>query len=179
MTAKLPWTERRFDFDFPVEIYPDVIERLRGTPARVAAKVHGLSRDVLTRREREGTWSIQENIGHLLDLEPLGLFRLDEYLAGATTLSPADMTNKKTNEARHNERNIEELLGEFRRERSQFAARLDALAEADFARTALHPRLKQPMRQVDWLAFIAAHDDYHLARMTELLQRYGVSASPA
>jgi uncharacterized damage-inducible protein DinB len=177
MSAKLPWTQRRFTFDFPVEIYPDVIERLRGLVPRIEDKVRGLSRDVLTRREKEGTWSIQENIGHLLDLEPLGFRRLDEYLSGTTTLSAADMNNKKTDEARHNERAIDELLDELRSDRARFVARLDALSDADFVRTAIHPRLAQPMRMVDWLAFIAAHDDYHLTRMTELLRMFGGTAS--
>jgi len=179
MNPKLPWTQRRFTFDFPVEIYPDVIERLRGVPARIEVKIRGLSRDALTRREKEGTWSIQENIGHLSDLEPLGFKRLDEFLSGAQSLSAADMTNKQTNEARHNDRMIQEVFDEFRRERARFIARLDTLADTDFARTAMHPRLKQSMRMVDWLAFVAAHDDYHLTRMTELLKVFGASASPA
>lgn len=176
MAAILPWTQRTFAFDFSVEIYPDVVERLRGVPPRVAAKVRAASPGVLTRREREGTWSIQENIGHLLDLEPLGFSRLDEYLGGAERLSPADMTNKTTHEGQHNDRAIDELLAEFAEERGRFVARLDGLSPADFARTAIHPRLKMPMRMVDWLSFVAAHDDYHLARMTELLRMFGCAA---
>lgn len=176
MAAILQWNQRTFRFDFPVEIYSDVIERLRGAPPRVVAKVRAASPEVLTRREREGTWSIQENIGHLLDLEPLGFSRLDEYLRGAERLSPADMTNKATHEARHHDRAIDELLDEFAGERGRFVARLDSLAPADFARTAIHPRLKMPMRMVDWLSFVAAHDDYHLTRMTELLRMFGCAA---
>lgn len=176
MGALLPWTQRTFRFDFPVEIYPDVIERIRGVPPRIAAKVRASSPGVLMRREREGTWSIQENIGHLLDLEPLGFSRLDEYLSGAERLSPADMTNKATHEARHNDREIDELLAELTEERSRFVARMDSLSPADFALTAIHPRLKVPMRMVDWLWFVAAHDDYHLARMTELLRLFGCAA---
>ena len=34
MPTPWPWFERKFDFGFPVEKYPDIIERLRGTPAR-------------------------------------------------------------------------------------------------------------------------------------------------
>jgi hypothetical protein len=29
------WFERKFEFSFPVELYPNVMARLRGTPARV------------------------------------------------------------------------------------------------------------------------------------------------
>src|SRR5438552_16460106 len=43
-------------------------------------------------RPHDGTgWSIEENIGHLLDFEWLVLARIDEILAGASVLTPADM----------------------------------------------------------------------------------------
>jgi len=59
MAAKVPWFERRFNFDFPVGCYPDLIDRLRGTPARLEEKLRVLSPDVLTRRERATTWSVR------------------------------------------------------------------------------------------------------------------------
>jgi hypothetical protein len=169
--AKLPWTERRFNFDFPVLLYPDVIERVRGTPARAEDRVRGLTPETLTRQEGGG-WSIQENIGHLLDLEPMDAGRLDDYLSGVPTLRAADMSNRRTHEAAHNGRPVAAILAEFRAGREALAGRLESLGDADFARTALHPRLKVPMRLVDWLTFVAAHDDYHLARVSELIRRY-------
>src|SRR6478736_1312979 len=35
----LPWTDRHFTFNLPEEMFPVVIERLRGTPARIEDKV--------------------------------------------------------------------------------------------------------------------------------------------
>jgi len=32
---RIKWTDRRFNFDFPAGIYPEMIERIRGTPARL------------------------------------------------------------------------------------------------------------------------------------------------
>ncbi len=174
MPILIPWTQRTFNFDFPVEIYPDILERLRGLPPRIEAKVRATPPNLLTRREREGTWSIQENIGHLLDLEPLGFTRLREFLSAVETLSPADMTNTKTHEAHHNDRPIADVLTELTQDRHLFLAQLDALTSTDFARTTIHPRLKTPMRMVDWLSFVAAHDDYHLARMTDLMALFNV-----
>ena len=169
MSAKLPWVERRWKFDFPVELYPDILERLRGTPARVEEAARGLPAGTLTRRETEGTWSIQENVGHLIDVGALWLGRLEDFLAGAATLRPADMTNRKTHEAHHNDRPIAELLAGFRAERRQLIERLDGLEDSAFARTAQHPRLDTPMRLVDLCLFAADHDDYHLARIRELV----------
>jgi len=172
VAAKLPWFERRFSFDFPVTVYPDVIERIRGTPARVEDRVKNLSRDTLTRRDGD-TWSILENVGHLLDFEPLDAGRLDDYLNGLSSLRAADLTNRRTHEAGHNDTAPATVLAEFRAGREELVARLESLGEAEFARTALHPRLQVPMRLVDWLTFVAAHDDYHLARIAELIRLFG------
>ena len=101
-----PWIERTFNFDFPASKFPDLLERVRGTPVRVEALVKGLSHDVLTRSPGSG-WSIQENVGHLIDLGYLALQRVGEILTGKDVLVAADMTNRKTNEANHNARNME------------------------------------------------------------------------
>lgn len=163
----LRWTDRRFTFDLPEALFPVVIERLRGTPARIEDKVRALPPELLTRRH-EGTWSLQEHIGHLLDLDELHTGRLDDFLSGAAVLRAADMGNQKTWEAGHNERPIDELLRGFRSERERFVARLDAWDPHLVSRTAVHPRLNQPMRVLDMAFFTAEHDDHHLARMTEL-----------
>ena len=172
MPARILWAQRRFPFDFPVDVYPELMERLRGTPARVEDRLRSFPADILTRRDGEA-WSIQENAGHLVDTEELFQGRLDDFDAGAATLRGADMTNQKTFDARHNDRPIDAIFQDLRRERSAIIARLERLAPDQFARTAQHPRLQKPMRLVDMLFFHAEHDDYHLARMTELGRMFG------
>jgi uncharacterized damage-inducible protein DinB len=124
-------------------MYPSIVERASGAPARLEARVASLAREILIRREGE-SWSIQENAGHLLELEPLWMGRLDDFVAGVEILRPADLQNRKTHEANHNAKPIEELLASFRAARSEFVRRLDALDEAFIVQTALHPRLKTP-----------------------------------
>jgi uncharacterized damage-inducible protein DinB len=170
MPARLPWVQRTFTFDFHVDTYPDVIARFRGTPARLEEAVRGIPPSTLTRSD--GGWSIKQNIGHLLDLEPLWDGRLDDFLSGKPVLRAADITNQATNRAGHNETDIIDLLAAFRAHRQRQAARLDELAPADFARTAEHPRLKIPMRLVDAVTFVCCHDDYHLARIDELRRAF-------
>jgi hypothetical protein len=65
------------------------------------------------------------------------------------------------------------VLGEFRAQRALFLARVEGYGAALLARSAHHPRLNRPMRLVDMLYFQAEHDDYHLARITELIRRFG------
>jgi uncharacterized damage-inducible protein DinB len=169
------WMDRTFEFKTPPEQLPVVLERLRGTPARVEEKIRALSPAVLTRRDGDA-WSIQEHLGHLLDLDALHLARVDDFLAGAETLRAADMQNRKTHEADHNRREAKHLAQDFRRERRRFVERLEGIESDYLARTALHPRLGQPMRIVDMAWFVAEHDDHHLARMTELVRTFAGGA---
>jgi hypothetical protein len=122
---------------------------------------------VLTHKP-DGRWSIQEHAGHLLDLEPLGEQRLDDFENGVAVLRAADLENRRTHEARHNDRNINELTADFRRARTSILRRLEKMSRDELARTALHPRLKQPMSVVDWCFFVAEHDDHHLNTIAEL-----------
>ncbi|HYY57003.1 MAG TPA: DinB family protein, partial [Pyrinomonadaceae bacterium] len=89
MIRTIAWFEREFSFDLPVWMYPNVMERLRGTPARLEDRVGSLPPELLTRRDGD-KWSIQEHTGHLLDLGPLDIARLDDYTAGSESLRPAD-----------------------------------------------------------------------------------------
>ena len=171
MTDRIKWTDRRFDFTFPAGLYPEMIERLRGTPARLEDRIGFLPAEVLRRRDVE-RWSIQENAGHLLDLESLVMERLDQYLAGATELHAADMSNRKTYEAGHNSVPVAAILSDFRKQRMKIIARLDGLDAEIFGRSAFHPRLAVQMRLVDMIFFQAEHDDYHLARISELARLF-------
>lgn len=170
---RIKWTDRTFNFDFPTGIYPEVIERVRGTPARLEDLLRSVSPELLTCRQ-EDRWSMQENAGHLLDLESLFAQRVDEYEAGAEQLHAADMTNRKTYEADHNTVSVALILGNFREQRLKLAERLDKLPEDAFARRALHPRLNVPMRLVDMLFFQSEHDDFHLARISELKRAFKI-----
>ena len=164
------WFERKFDFTFPVEQHPNLCARLRGTPARLEEIVRGADRDVLVRKPRENDkWSAQEHAGHLLDLEPLWMARVNDYITEASKLTVADLSNRKTCEAQHNQRPIDEILAEFRSARLRLVSRVETIDPAIFARAILHPRLKTPMRLVDHLYFAAEHDDHHLAHIWGLI----------
>lgn len=163
-----PWFERTFDFTFAVEQHPNLCTRLRGTPARLEEIVRGVPRDVLILKPSD-KWSAQEHAGHLVDLEPLWAARVDDFVAGGATLTAADLRNRKTEEANHNTRDVGEILDEFRAARRQLLDRISALPCEVFARTMLHPRLKQTMRLVDHLFFAAEHDDHHLTVISELV----------
>ena len=167
MTATRRWFDRKFELGLATDLASELLERLRSTPQRLADTVRGLPPEFLTRKP-EGKWSIQENVGHLLDLESLWDQRLDDYDAGAQQLHPADLENRKTHEANHNNRPISDILLEFTSVRGRIVDRLARMSPAELARTGLHPRLQQPMSVVDLCFFVAEHDDHHLQTIEEL-----------
>jgi hypothetical protein len=139
------WFERRFDFSFPAELHPNLCARLRGTPARLEEVLNGRPHHILSRKPQP-KWSAQEH-----------------------QLTPTDLNNRKTDEANHNARPLQQILVEFRAAREKLLKRVDELDPSLFTRAIPHPRLQTPMRLVDHLFFVAEHDDHHLARIWELV----------
>jgi hypothetical protein len=106
MVEMTKWIERKFNFDYPVGLFPCIVERLRGTPARLDEVVQSSPPEILTVRVND-KWSIQENIGHLIEVDALHTGRLDDYRSKAEVLRPADMTNKRTYQADYNSMDID------------------------------------------------------------------------
>lgn len=90
------------------------------------------------------------------------------YDNGAVELHAADLENRRTHEAAHNDRPISDILADFSAARHGIVQRLARMSQSELARTALHPRLRQPMSVVDLCFFVAEHDDHHLRPMDEL-----------
>src|ERR1700712_4062672 len=109
----IKWFDRKFNFSTEQNIFPSIIERLVGTPARLEEKLTSISPDLLNVKP-DNTWSIKENIGHLIDLEPLWQGRFEDIVNGEKELRPTDLANRKTDLANHNAKSLEELLSSFR-----------------------------------------------------------------
>jgi uncharacterized damage-inducible protein DinB len=176
MTERTRWFSRTFAFDLEPWAFPNLVERVRGTPARLEERLRDVETSTLTARVGE-RWSIQENAGHLLDLEALWAERLGDFERGAERLAVADLDNRRTHDANHNATPLASILSAFRSARTALVDRLDGYDEAMVVRSALHPRLQQPMRVLDHVLFVAEHDDHHLAAITALLRELrGASA---
>src|SRR5258708_10104150 len=128
------WFEREFEFSVPLELLPNLCARLRGTPARLEDALRGRSNQTLTAKPQD-QWSGQEHAGHLLDLEPLWLARVEDYVAGRDHLIAADLTNRRTDEANHNARPLEEILSQFRAAQATLLKRAGEVDASMFART--------------------------------------------
>jgi uncharacterized damage-inducible protein DinB len=172
MSHKEDWLTKEFDFDFPATEYQGFLDFLRQTPSRLRALLENLPDQALKRRDGD-SWSIQENAGHFLTVESLFLGRLDDYINDVSVLRPARFEENPTGQAKYNEKDIGVILEEFNQQRAIYMAKLDLLPPEGFGKTALHPRLNEPMRICDMLHFHAEHDRHHLARIEELKQKWG------
>ena len=165
------WFERKFP---PIEdngLLPSIIERLAGTPARIEEIVSNIHSEML-QLKRENKWSIKEEVGHLGDLEPVWLARLDDLMNNVPELTKADLSNQKTHDANHNSSDIGVLTIHFRHQRKDFVDKLRKLTNDQLLNTSLHPRLKTPMRIIDLAYFVAEHDDHHIAAIQEILGKH-------
>ena len=163
------WTERVFTFNIPEGWIYNILERLRGTIPRLQEMSDGLDENKLSSKDG-GKWSIKEHIGHLSDLEDLHIGRLDDFIGRKNPLRAADMANARTEESRHNDRKLEELLLTFNNKRQLLIEKLRALDDVTQSTSSLHPRLKVEVKPVDIAFFTAEHDDHHLASIRELIE---------
>lgn len=167
MVARTPWLDRKFQTGLPLSALPTLLERLRGTPCRVEERLRGLPSAALTVRHGD-SWSIKENVGHLVMVEDLWAGRLDDFEARRPELRAARFESWRVGEASFNEMPVSEICARFRRARRRLVERLEHIEGDVLEVVARHPRLDKPMRVVDLMLFAAEHDDHHLARLTEL-----------
>lgn len=165
---QLKWIERKFNFGYGEEYLPLFVERLRSTLPRIK-ELTGNITDKDASFMPEGKWSIKQHIGHLTDLEELHAGRLYDFLEKKSTLRPADMDNKKTEEADHNKRTLPDLLSDFKNSREKFIRHVLEFSKEELLRKAIHPRLKEEINVIDLLHFVAEHDLFHQVHIFNII----------
>ena len=163
------WFDKKFQFELSQNEYGLVLSKLNENSEKISNLVSSLPVTILTKRVDNG-WSIQENVGHLIDLEELHTGRIDDFIAGKETLRSADLNNKKTDEANHNKENINNLLKKLKSAREDFINRMKNLDNEILNRSSMHPRLNQPMRPIDMAQFVLEHDKHHIETIKELIK---------
>jgi len=168
---KQKWFDKKFEFKYSPADYDLLLNELMKTPEKILQIVSSLPEEILTKKI-DNRWSIKENIGHLIDLEELHDGRIDDFISGKEILRPADLNNRKTDEANHNSKNISQLLIQLKQVRENFLERLSDLDASVRERIAIHPRLNQPMRPIDMAQFVLEHDEHHIQTIKELIASF-------
>lgn len=155
------WFGRTFNFDFGMERYPLLYRQLSEAPALFKQTVAHLPEGLL-RYQPGGKWSISEQVGHLLVLEPIWQERFKNIRRGDAQMCPADLDNRATTEGGFNKMPIQTILERFATARATTLKLLDRFGGADFEHKSTHPRLRLPMRVIDLMLFVSEHDGHHL-----------------
>ncbi|MBT1705514.1 DinB family protein [Chryseosolibacter indicus] len=167
---KIQWSERTFTFKHSEGMLPFFIDRLEGSVVRLERRVSGIRENLLS-ATLEGKWSVKQNIGHLTEVDEVGLKRIDEIINGVSPMSPAVFELKVD----YNTLSISKLLEDFALGRQRVLRALHSLGDTDLNKESMHPRLKVTMTPVDLAFFTAEHDDHHLVRINEIIAA-GVNA---
>lgn len=155
------WFDRKFNFNFGREKFPELLKRMELSVLKFGGIARGQSEEQLNFKPA-GKWSIKEHIGHLWILELLWQKRFLEFKEHQTEMSPADLSNTATDNASFNQYNFKKIAADFRQERKHTIRLLESFNEGDLLNSLYHPRLKQPMRMIDLMYFVAEHDEHHL-----------------
>jgi uncharacterized damage-inducible protein DinB len=167
------WFDRKFDFNFGMEGYDSLYERLQNAPLKYKKEVLDLPEKIL-QLNSEDKWSIKENIGHLLLLEPLWYLRFEEIKEGKPEMSPADLSNTATYESSFNDIALQILIERFTKTRNKTINLLQGLKQEEFSLSSIHPRLRKPMRVIDMMHFVAEHDDHHLHTIRTIIKNHSI-----
>ena len=106
MITQTPWTERKFEFDFPVGVFPVIVERLRGAPIRLEAMLRNATVETLIQKTSD-KWSLFEQVNHLCNCEEIWLGRVQDILARK------EIFERRTLKTDLQSEHIEILLGNF------------------------------------------------------------------
>lgn len=178
MNLPQPWTQRTLPFGRPVEEVPVLLERIRGTHARIAEilRDHPLERLHL---RVEGRWSVLEHAAHLITLQDRFEPRADDFEHLRERLCEIRLEGQDAELGRHRVRRIGDVLEEFRLKRMAFGRRIEGFNARVNEHVAIHPCKGRPMRVADMLLWIAEHDDHHLATMRALMSSPVMQTRPA
>jgi len=147
----------------------EIIER---TPSVLSTLLSGLSDGWTDHNEGPNTWTAKEAVAHLIVCENTDwLPRLRVMLSTGPDrmLAPIDMEAHFAIAQQHT---LEELLSEFARLRQASLDELKRvnLSDADFNKSATHPRLGE-VTLGELMATWAAHDLSHLAQIMRIMAR--------
>ncbi len=166
------WFEKKFDEDIPDDRFDDIYANVIKTPGRLREAIAGVDKAILTASLNE-KWSIQENIGHLLDIEPLWIRRVNDIISELPVMRSADIKNLKTHFAEHNNNDAQTLINDLETSRNRWFPLLKDFNDEDRAKTSKHPRLEKPMNLLYLMHFISEHDEHHLATIHYLIETIG------
>jgi hypothetical protein len=124
--------------------------------------------DIVTFRDGGTGWTALEVMCHLRDYEAVSLERAQISIGQENATMPSFSADEAAAAGRYNEQNLTNVYAEWSKRRGNSLTYLEGLSEADWERTAIHPK-RGLMSVQDQLALTAWHDVNHIEQMTRIL----------
>jgi hypothetical protein len=145
----------------------DPVAVLQQTPTRLRKLLESLPRDVPTRPEAPGKWSIRDVMQHLADSELVGGFRLRMVLAHDRPPLVGYDQDLWASRLKYSEVTLDEAVDQFMALRRANVRIWAGLSAADLARVGLHAeRGEETLQHLRNLH--AAHDLVHLKQLERI-----------
>ncbi len=161
------WAEMQFDWPTDISEKDTLLHHLATFPSQCSITLESIPHEKLNVRH-DGKWSIQEHLGHLLDMDDLPSKRIIEILADKSVMTAADMDNRHTWDQNYNDHNIYEICERFIGRRRILVDLFKSVPEEKWLASANHERLNRQMSILDLAYFQGQHDHYHQEMMLYL-----------
>jgi len=146
----------------------DPLDVVRATPARLEELVSGLAREVLTRPEAPGKWSVVAVVQHLADSEIAWSWRLRLILAEERPPLTGYDQDLWAERLHYGEVRLDDALDLFKATRRANLRLLDALEPQDWKRVGVHAeRGEESVEHI--LRLYGGHDLAHLRQIERIL----------
>ena len=147
---------------------PELLEGLRRTPTILIPLVESIPGDKLDLRRGDGFWTIAEHVGHLAQVQPMLMERINRFIAEDHPEFIPYLPDKEEEGPNVSARiDIPEALGHFSNYRDKQVALLENLSKSVWQRTAGHPEYDQYSLYI-LVRHILMHDYWHMYRVEEL-----------
>lgn len=152
----------------PARSTDSIVRALAATPGELARLIDGKPADTLMQPSQDGGWGIVEVIPHMRDWELIHAERVARILAEERPHFTEQDDALWAIERHYREQDTRAALDEFRRLREALVGRLEGLDEAQWARSATHPRLGEITLHV-LMDRVCDHDAKHVQQVRDIL----------
>lgn len=150
---------------FIVEKYHAHIATLAAFPARLSALVTPLTDAQLHFRPDDKEWSVLENIGHLVDIDPLYVDRIDRILSEERPVFAPFDPDAGVRAAHYQHQNVSDLLATYIAQRQATIDGLSTIVPDELTRIGIHAKYGE-VSIARLVELLAGHDEVHYTQIT-------------
>jgi uncharacterized damage-inducible protein DinB len=125
--------------------------------------------DATTYRDGEDGWTVNEVVGHILDMDIGFLNRAQMILAEDNPDLPSLDHNQLVIDGDYNSRGKDDIMAELAAHRAEYVELFQSLTDEQWERSGTHPERDYPFTMTDALMQVALHDNNHLEQITRIL----------